>query len=232
MLTELPQPDFRPQALLRKERSLRRFSPAMHRTRVPLQRALAAAALLGGVLIVSGCGSKPPPRASPTPPRATETPAPRVAATGFSVQVPRGWTDHTHDQQAVDAAGASGGLQLLFIAPPTGTVSNEHIDVTTVAQPVPDDQLATYLGSVALNGATSVTTPQPFDLAGATGLFVTYNLTATATPPAQAAVLKVQDMLINHAGQTYEIVLNTAAANFDAQLQSLQSVLSSWQWSA
>ena len=204
----------------------------MDRSRVPLRRALAAVALFGGLLSVSGCGSKPAPRPSPTPPRVTETPAPRIAATGFSAQVPRGWTDHTHDQQAVDVVGASGGLQLLFIAPPTGTVSNEHIDVTTVAEPVPDDQLAMYLESVSENGATSVTTPQPFDLDGATGLFVTYNLTANATPPAQAAALKVQDMLINHAGQTYEIVLNTATANFDAQLQSLQSVLSSWQWSA
>lgn len=146
--------------------------------------------------------------------------------------MPQGWTDHTTDQQAIQGVAASGELQMLLIAPPTGAVRNEHIDVTTVAQPVPDDQLAFYLQSVAQNGATSVTTPQPFNLAGASGLFVTYNLTANATPPAQPPMLKVQDMLINHAGQTYEIVLNTALANFDGQLQSLQSVLSSWQWRA
>ena len=185
--------------------------------------------MTAAALIVGACGSAQtsPPAATAA---ATDTPGARVQASGFTCAVPKGWTDHTTDQQAVESVGASGGLQMLLIAPLTGAVSNEHIDVTTVAQPVPDDQLAAYLQSVAQNGATSVTTPQPFNLAGASGLFVTYNLTASATPPAQPAVLKVQDMLINHAGQTYEIVLNTALANFDAQLQSLQSVLSSWQW--
>lgn len=203
----------------------------MHRGPRLLSRTLVAACLMVGAALLSACGSTP---ATTTPPtaRATDTPVPRVQATGFTVAVPRGWTDHTNDQQAVDAVAASGGLQALFIAPPTGTVNNEHIDVTTVAQPVPDDQLASYLESVAQNGATSVTTPQPFNLDGASGLFVTYNLTAGASPPAQPTVLKVQDMLINHAGQTYEIVLNTAMANFDTQLQSLQSVLSSWKWSS
>lgn len=195
-----------------------------------LPRILVAACLTAGTPLLSGCGSKSESTAPPVA-AATETPIARLQATGFSTAVPHGWTDHTGDQQAVEAVGASGGLQALFIAPPTGTVNNEHIDVTTVSQPVPDDQLAAYLESVAQNGATSVTTPQPFNLDGASGLFVTYNLTANASPPAQPPVLKVQDMLINHAGQTYEIVLNTALANFDAQLQSLQSVLSSWKWS-
>ncbi len=209
----------------------------MHRSPRLLSRTLVAACLTGGAALLSACGSTPATPATPattaTPAaRASDTPAARVQATGFTVAVPRGWTDHTSDQQAVDAVGASGGLQVLFIAPPTGTVNNEHIDVTTVAQPVPDDQLASYLESVAQNGATSVTTPQPFNLDGASGLFVTYNLTAGGSPPAQPTVLKVQDMLVNHAGQTYEIVLNTAMANFDAQLQSLQSVLSSWKWSS
>ena len=203
----------------------------MHGGRALLARTVVAAGLMAGVTVLSGCGSKA--ASTPTPPgaAATETPTARVQASGFSAAVPHGWTDRTGDQQAVQAVGASGGLQALFMAPPTGTVSNEHIDITTVAQPVPDDQLASYLESVAQNGATSVTTPQPFNLDGASGLFVTYNLTATASPPAQPPVLKVQDMLINHGGQTYEIVLNTALANFDAQLQSLQSVLSSWKWS-
>ena len=198
--------------------------------RLTLSRTLAAASSITAVLVLGGCGS---PAVVSAPPRTpTATAVPRVQAAGFSAAVPQGWTDHTTDQQAIQGVAASGELQMLLIAPPTGAVRNEHIDVTTVAQPVPDDQLAFYLQSVAQNGATSVTTPQPFNLAGASGLFVTYNLTANATPPAQPPMLKVQDMLINHAGQTYEIVLNTALANFDGQLQSLQSVLSSWQWRA
>ena len=216
---------------MRKARSLRLSSASMHRAPALLSRTLLAAGLMASVAVLSGCGSKAASTSTSPVVAATETPTARVQAPGFSAAVPHGWSDHTSDQQAVDSVGASGGLQALFMAPPTGIVSNEHIDVTTVAQPVPDDQLASYLESVAQNGATSVTTPQPFNLDGASGLFVTYNLTASASPPAQPPVLKVQDMLINHAGQTYEIVLNTALANFDAQLQSLQSVLSSWKWS-
>lgn len=202
----------------------------MHRSRVAFRRALAAAPLAAAfVAVLGGCGSA---RQPPSVPSASlDASSQRFHAPGFTVTVPGGWTDRSKDQQAVDAVNASGAMQMLLVAPQGGTaVSNEHIDVTTVAQPVPDDQLASYLQSVAQNGATSVSTPQSFNLDGATGLYVTYNLQASATPPAQAPMLKVQDMLINHGGQTYEIVLNTAKADFDAQLAALQQVLQSWHW--
>ncbi|HEX6539098.1 MAG TPA: hypothetical protein VF155_07965 [Candidatus Dormibacteraeota bacterium] len=207
----------------------------MHRLRVPLRRRLGAAPLVAALSIsIGACGS-----ATPAPPRATVTPtSPTPAAltqfqaSTFTVTVPRGWIDRTSDGQAAASINAAAGtLQMLLMAPQTGAnVSNEHIDVTTVAQPVPDDQLASYLQSVGQNGATSVTTPQPFNLDGATGLFVTYNLTASASPPAQAPVLMVEDMLVNHGGQTYEIVLNTAQADFPSQTSALQEVLASWHW--
>lgn len=126
---------------------------------------------------------------------------------------------------------AGGSMQMLLVAAvTTAGVTNEHIDVTTVAQPIPDDQLGSYLQSVGQNGATAVSTPQPFNLDGATGLFVTYNLTSLATPPMQPPPLKVQDMLVNHGGQTYEIVLNTAQSDFETHLAALQEVLTSWRW--
>lgn len=203
----------------------------MHGLRQRLRRPLAAAPATLVVLVLAACGSS---HGSTPPPSAAVTASGSVAfhASGFSTSIPGGWSDRTNDQAAVDAVGASGAMQMLLIAATAGgSASNEHIDVTTVAQPVPDDQLSSYLQSVAQNGATSVSTPQPFTLDRATGLFVTYNLSATATPPAQSLTLKVQDMLINHGGQTYEIVLNTAQADFGAQLPALQHVLSSWHWS-
>lgn len=183
------------------------------------------------LLLLAACGTSH----VPTPkPASTASPSASALfhASGFTTSIPAGWTDHTTDQAAIDEAGASGAVQMLLLAGSDGSASNEHIDVTTVAQPVPDDQLSPYLQSVAQNGATAVSNAQPFTLDGATGLFVTYSISASATPPAHAVVSKVQDMLINHGGQSYEIVLNTAQADFDAQLPALQHVLSSWHWTA
>jgi hypothetical protein len=206
----------------------------MYRRLVLHERTLTAIpCVLAFMLAVSGCGSSRSPTSSldGTTTAASASSQGQFQATGFTVTIPRGWTDRTNDQQAVEAVSASGSMQMLLVASTTkAAVTNEHIDVTTVAQPIPDDQLGSYLQSVGQNGATAVTTPQPFNLAGATGLFVTYTLTSQATPPMQPPPLRVEDMLVNHGGQTYEIVLNTAQSDFDAHVAALQEVLSSWRW--
>lgn len=104
---------------------------------------------------------------------------------------------------------------------------NEHIDVSTVAQPVPDDQLVMYLESAAQSGATNLSRAEPFDLNGNTGIFVTYDLKST-----DGVALESQDMLVNHGVDTYEIVLNTAQTDFTAQLPALEKVLSAWRWTS
>ncbi len=184
-----------------------------------------------GLTAIAACGSAAGSHTpSPASGSSQATAANKFKTTLFDVTIPAGWTETTTDQDAVKAVNVSGSLQMLLMAPLAGaTVNGEHIDVSTVSQPVPDDQLAAYLQSVAQNGATSVSTPQPFQLVGTTGLFVTYNINVPATPPAHPAVLKVQDMLVNH-GQTYEIVLNTGQADFDRQAKALQQMLASWRW--
>lgn len=203
----------------------------MHRSPVPHRRALAAAAVVIGLSATAACGSTAGSHTSSPPAGASQTAQTSVFKTSlFDVAIPSGWTDTTNDEDAVKAVNVSGSLRMLLMAPTAGAaVIGEHIDVTTVAQPVPDDQLAAYLQSVSQNGATAVSTPQPFQLNGATGLSVTYTLTVTATPPGHGAVLKVQDMIVNHV-LTYEIVLNTAQADFDKQAKALQQMLASWQW--
>lgn len=192
----------------------------MHR-RAGFSAATATALLL----LLCSCGGTITPSPTPSP---TPTPAvKRFAASGFTVVVPMGWTDRTGDQQLVTSVNAGGTIQMLLIAPQAhATVGNEHIDVTTTSQPVPDDQLATYLQSVGQNGATNLTQPEPFNLDGATGIFITYNLMSSNN-----VTLKSQDMIVNHGGSTYDIVLNTAGADFDAQVTALQQVLSTWRWS-
>lgn len=126
------------------------------------------------------------------------------------------------------SVNAGGTVLMLLYAPPTAAgLGNEHIDVSTVAQPVPDDQLDTFLNSAGQNGATNLSQAEPFDLDGNTGVFVTYDLKSS-----NGVALEAQDMVVNHGGNTYDIVLNTAQADFTAQLPALQKVLSGWHWTS
>ena len=193
---------------------------------VPVRARPGLAGAAGAVLLLllCSCGGTITPSAT-----ASATPAvKRFTASAFTTAMPPEWTDHTTDQQAVSSINAGGAVQMLLIAPPAhASVGNEHIDVTTTSQPVPDDQLAMYLQSVGQNGATNLTQPEPFDLDGATGIFITYGLTSS-----NGVALMAQDMLVNHGGVTYDIVLNTAKADFNTQLPALQQVLTSWHWTS
>jgi hypothetical protein len=185
-------------------------------------RCAAVTLVLSGCALLTACGgsgSVP----SPSPP-ASSTPG-VFSSQNFSTVVPSGWTDETANQSAVSLLNASGTVQMVLYAP--GTTTNEHIDVTVPAQPVPDDQIATYLQSVGQNGATNLTQPQPFTIDGASGVYITYNVAAKGGGTNQE-----QDMVVNHGGNTFDIVLNTAQARFTALLPGLQKVLTVWKWSA
>ena len=194
-------------------------------TRLPsrLRRALLALSIALPAGAMTSCslgGSHSQPVQSQAPGKA------RFNADSFSVAIPAGWTDKTKDASAVSSVNAGGTVLMLLYAPPTPAgLNNEHIDVSTVAQPVPDDQLGTYLVSAGQNGATNLSRAEPFDLDGSTGIFITYDLKSS-----NAVLLEAQDMLVNHGGSTYDIVLNTAQPDFAAQLPALREVLSTWHW--
>jgi hypothetical protein len=130
----------------------------------------------------------------------------------------------TGNQSAVGSISAGGQVLMLLLAAGSATL-NEHIDVSLGSQPVPQDQLAGYLQSVSHNGATNLSQPQSFNLDGDTGIFITYSLLSTG-----GTVLKDEDMVVNHGGDTYDIVLNTAQADFNLQLPALQMILAKWKW--
>jgi hypothetical protein len=140
--------------------------------------------------------------------------------TGFSTNVPSGWTDETANSSAVAAVSGSGTVLMLLVAPDGG-----HIDARTAPQPVPDDQLAQYVESVSQNGATNVSQTVPVNVGGASGVVITYKLAALS-----GAISSNEDMVVNHGGNTYDIVLNTAAANFAHDTAALQVVLDGWRW--
>jgi hypothetical protein len=159
-----------------------------------------------------------------TSPTASSTPKPhRFTSARFTTTVPTGWSDSTGDARAVAAVSANGQVLMLLVV--GATAFNEHIDVAVAPQPTPDDQLAGYLQSVAQNGATNLSPTQPFTVDGDPGIFITYNLMSTG-----GTLLKAQDMVVNHGGDTFDIVLNTAQADFAAQLPAVQSILDSWKW--
>lgn len=149
-------------------------------------------------------------------------------STDFTTHIPNGWADQTTNESAVTSVSVNGTVLMLLVPPATFAArDSEHIDVSVVQQPVPSDQLSAYLQSVSQHGATNVSGVQAFNLDGATGLFVTYTLSANGTANNNA-----QDMVVDHNNNTYDIVLNTAASDFTAQLPALQEVLSSWRWAS
>jgi hypothetical protein len=188
-------------------------------------KALAAKTLtLLLAMSAAACGGSSQPSHTPTP-----TPSPSAnafAGTKFSTVVPVGWTDMTGNQSAVSSISAGGQVLMLLLAAASPSL-NEHIDVSLAAQPVPQDQLAGYLQSVSHNGATNLSQAQSFSLDGDTGIFITYNLMSTG-----GTVLKDEDMVVNHGGDTYDIVLNTAQTDFVLQLPALQMVLAKWKWAS
>jgi hypothetical protein len=104
-------------------------------------------------------------------------------------------------------------------------VDGGHIDARTAPQPIPDDELAQYLGSVSQSGATNLSTAEPINLDGVSGVMITYNLS-----PSAGVTVKDEDMVINQGGDTYDIVLSTATGNFTADQGALQTVLNNWKW--
>jgi hypothetical protein len=184
---------------------------------------LAGKALLVLLLTATAaCGTSSEPTHAPTP---TPSPGPHTfAGEKFSTVVPTGWTDLTSNQSAVGSISAGGHVLMLLLAA-SSPMLNEHIDVSLASQPVPQDQLGGYLQSVSHNGATNLSQPQSFSLDGDAGIFITYNLVSSGGTP-----LKDEDMVVNHGGDTYDIVLNTAQADFNLQLPDLQKILAKWKW--
>lgn len=191
-----------------------------------ISRSRCTRALAGGAgaatLLLSACGTPvatvtPSSSTSPSGPGSTTHP---FSATAFSTVVPAGWTDETTSQSAVASVSGTGTVVMLFEA-----IDGGHIDARTSPQPIPDDQLAQYLESVSQSGATNLSTAEPVDIDGVSGVVITYNLS-----PSAGVTAKDEDMVVNQGGDTYDIVLNTAAASFTADQAALQTVLDSWRW--
>ena len=185
-------------------------------------RALAATAC-GATLLIAACSAA---RVTVTPSSSTSassvpTAAPRLfAGTGFRTDIPAGWLDQTNDQSAIGAAGGGGTVLMLLASPDRGLIV-----ARITAQPVPDDQLAQYLTSITPPGAPGVTQAEPVNINGVSGVVISF----TGSSPGVVAQ-ETEAMVVNQAGNTYEITLSAAQAGFAHDATALQEVLNSWRW--
>jgi hypothetical protein len=108
---------------------------------------------------------------------------------------------------------------MILVAPDHGVLLAK-----TTPQPVADDQLAPYLSSIIPAGAVDVSPAEPVDIDGVSGVLIT-DMSGTG-----AATQENEDMVVNQAGNTYEIALSAAPANFTTDSAGLQEVLNSWTW--
>jgi hypothetical protein len=153
-----------------------------------------------------------------------------VTTARFSTVVPDTWTNKIGDQTEVAKFNGTGVVLLLVEQGPPGVSQpnvndvQANINVVVLAQPVPDDQQAAYLPLVSSTGATNLSSVQPFTVDGASGQFITYDRDLQGTPA------KSRDMLVNHGGSSYHIVLNTSRFAFEQQQLGLVAVLTAWRW--
>jgi hypothetical protein len=154
---------------------------------------------------------------------ATPTVAPEpFAGNGFRTNLPAGWQDQTTNESDIAAlSGTGSGAILMLLTSPDGGI----IVARTTPQPVPNDQLAQYLSSTEVAGATAVSQPETVDVDGVSGVLITFE-EATAN----GSRLEVEDMVVDTAGNTYEIALSAGQPDFAPGVAGLQEILDSWTW--
>jgi hypothetical protein len=185
-------------------------------------------------VLASACGSTAPTNATSGAASSTASRpgGARVTTAEFSTVVPAGWNNKLEAAAEVQKFSASGHVEFLVEQGPPGQMQQgindviANINVLLVATPVPDDQLTTYLQSVSSNGATKLSAPQPFTIDGVTGQRISYHRDIQGTPG------ESQDMIVNHGGNTFDIVLNTSQFAFPQQQSGLQAVLAAWRWTS
>lgn len=201
-------------------------------------RSISVAAVAVCVL-VTACGSAAQPSPSSTRSGSPSGSAAPTAPGGsplttahFTTVVPQGWNNKIGDSTEVQKFTVNGQVLLLIEQGPPGQLQanvndvNANVNVLSLTTPVPDNEVPQYLATVANNGATNLSSSQAFTIDGSTGQFITYDRDIKGTPG------ESQDMIVNHGGSTYDIILNTSQFAFNQQLSGLQAVLAAWKWTS
>jgi hypothetical protein len=146
----------------------------------------------------------------------------------LSTVLPKGWSDVTGNASLLashhltgaelvtcqwDYLGATAGITVAFVS------------VQRVTPTLTKEQIAPYLKSV-VGGVTLLTRPVAFTLDGSSGLFDTSSTTV------QGNDYEAQDMVVDHGGRTFEIVLTVLRGAFPEELAGLDAIMDAWRWAA
>ena len=148
----------------------------------------------------------------------TTAAGPPFSATGFTTVVPNGWTNGT-------TADNTGNTGTKFLA----SFDNNSVGTIEVAQ-VGTGQVdtASVVTQVAQKlGGTSISAPQTFSVAGASGNYVTFGKKASDGTQLQAEV-----GVVIHNSTGYQIQYIAASNQFDSNMSAFQTVISNWKWTS
>jgi hypothetical protein len=151
-----------------------------------------------------------------------------AADQAFSTLLPKGWSNVTGDASLLAASHLTGAelvaIQWDYLGATAG-ITVAYVSVRQVTPALTQKQIAPYLKTV-VGGVTLLTQPAAFMLDGSNGVFDT---TSTSS---QGNQYEAQDMVIDHEGRTFEIVLTVLRAAFPEELTGFDAIMGAWRWVA
>jgi len=144
----------------------------------------------------------------------------------FSTTLPEGWSNVTGNASLLASHHLTGAelvaIQWDYLSATAG-INVAYDSVQQITPALTQAQIAPYLKTV-VGGVTLLTEPAAFTLDGSNGLFDTSSTTVSGV------AYEAQDMVINHGGQTFEIVLTVLRSAFAQELTGFNAIMESWRW--
>jgi hypothetical protein len=144
----------------------------------------------------------------------------------FSTTLPEGWSNVTANASLLASHHLSGAelvaIQWDYLSATAG-INVAYDSVQQVTPALTQAQIAPYLKTV-VGGVTLLTEPAAFTLDGSSGLFDTSSTTVSGVD------YEAQDMVIDHGGRTFEIVLTVLRSAFPQELTGFNSIMDAWRW--
>jgi hypothetical protein len=146
----------------------------------------------------------------------------------FSTTLPTGWSNVTGDTSLLTAHHLTGAefvaIQWDYLSASAG-ITVAYVSAQEVTPPLTEAQIAPYLKTV-VGGVTLLTRPAKFTLDGSDGLFDTSSATNAGNE------YEAQDMVIDHGGKTFEIVITVLRSAFPQELVGFNAIMNAWRWTA
>jgi hypothetical protein len=152
-----------------------------------------------------------------------------TAADGtFTTTLPEGWSNVTGNASLLASHHLTGAelvaIQWDYLSATAG-INVAYDSVQQITPALTQAQIAPYLKTV-VGGVTLLSAPDAFTLDGSNGLFDTSSTTVSGVD------YEAQDMVINHGGHTFEIVLTVLRSAFPQEVTGFNAIMEAWRWAA